>query len=157
MENESSTTASISDSFKIVNTIHLARIISRNTGMSFEASTSLVDVALKSQPKTTFNVELSLEALKKKNAEKLSEETLRELLNSRAESLKKVDSLSERQRQVLQFLIVERLPIREVAERLDISAYTVQEHLKIMYAKFKMNSRLELAALATMAGLISKL
>jgi DNA-binding CsgD family transcriptional regulator len=56
-------------------------------------------------------------------------------------------ALTEAERRVAQ-LVADGLANREVAERLFLSRYTVETHLKRVFAKLGVSSRAELAALA---------
>jgi pimeloyl-ACP methyl ester carboxylesterase/DNA-binding CsgD family transcriptional regulator len=57
-------------------------------------------------------------------------------------------ALTDAERRVAR-LVTEGLPNREVAERLFVSRYTVETHLKHVFAKLGVSSRTELAALAS--------
>ena len=57
------------------------------------------------------------------------------------------EALTNAERRVAQ-LVAEGLANREVAERLYVSRYTVETHLKHVFAKLGVSSRAELAALA---------
>lgn len=63
-----------------------------------------------------------------------------------------VESLSERERQVLQ-LMVDGLDRREIANRLTISLNTVRTHVKNILARLGVHSSLEAVSLALRAGL----
>ncbi len=52
--------------------------------------------------------------------------------------------ISERQRQVLE-LVMQALPNKEIAYRLDMSAYTVKQCLYLMFARLNVHSRMEAA------------
>jgi DNA-binding CsgD family transcriptional regulator len=58
------------------------------------------------------------------------------------------EALTDAERRVAH-LVTEGLSNREVAERLFVSRYTVETHLKHVFAKLGVSSRTELAAMAS--------
>ncbi len=64
-----------------------------------------------------------------------------------------MEQLTERERQVLQ-LVANGLSNKSIAKQLCISAKTVENHLRLIYAKLGVSNRAGATALAVAAGLL---
>ena len=64
-----------------------------------------------------------------------------------------VDSLTDRERTILQ-LLAKGCTVARTAERLGISAHTVQHHVKSLYRKLDVSSRAEMARAAVDMGIL---
>ncbi len=68
-------------------------------------------------------------------------------------NIKLPEALTERQMKILKF-ISQGFSSKEIAEKLDISYYTVTTHIKHIYGKLQVNSRTEATHEATRLGLL---
>jgi LuxR family maltose regulon positive regulatory protein len=66
-----------------------------------------------------------------------------------------VEPLTNRELDIVE-LLADRLQSKEIAEKLFISAHTVNAHLKRIYRKLDVTSRREAVARAVQAGLIER-
>lgn len=69
------------------------------------------------------------------------------------EDHKKIDRLSEREKEILT-LVANGLTNKEISLRLEISEYTVKNHLKNLFQKLHLNNRVQLAKYAYEHGLL---
>jgi DNA-binding NarL/FixJ family response regulator len=83
----------------------------------------------------------------------LSDEVLEMLLNSEGEKAGSLESLSPREREVLQ-LIAEGNTNAAIAEKLTLSIRTVEAHRAHIMAKLRMTSQAELVRFAVQQGLV---
>jgi DNA-binding NarL/FixJ family response regulator len=62
-------------------------------------------------------------------------------------------TLTQREREILRLVEV-KLTEKQIAEHLGVSVDTIEKHLKLLFTKFKVNSTIELGALAKKRGYI---
>lgn len=84
----------------------------------------------------------------------IAKQILKEFSNHEiVEDNKKVDSLSTREKEILT-LVANGLTNKEISLRLEISEYTVKNHLKNLFQKLHLNNRVQLAKYAYEHGLL---
>ncbi len=73
----------------------------------------------------------------------------------KAEAFELLEALTERQSKILK-LVSQGFSSKEIAEKLDISYYTVTTHIKNIYSKLQVNSRAEALHEAAKLGLLTR-
>lgn len=86
----------------------------------------------------------------------IAKQILKEFSNNQIIEDDKKDSLSNREKEILT-LVANGLTNKEISQRLEISEYTVKNHLKNLFQKLHLNNRVQLAKYAYEHGYLKDL